>query len=361
MQRSEPRPLTHMRQFAHKYPGFFQNVENLRQEKRWPCPGWCYAPVPTVASVLRYHAPNLSLAHSLHDAAVAGALAPWRATQGIYRFDHDVFEALTETPLTGALHTSLLKYLPEWCVYVEVPPTLAIGLGLPAGMKGYLRGFYAGLGYCALPPEEEYFDLLADFDTDQDDAPYLYPIGIRLGATTLEAAIADSLDLDVTQVAVDRGIVKDLQIEYQQRERHAYVTLHNALFGHLLPVVLYLCSVAADIRDAKGIKRQPANPQPVKTKRGERLFAPSHPTTWEVGWRIGAKLRAAQAPTQPQVPSADVLAHHASPRAHIRRAHWHHYWTDPGRTKLVLRWVHPVLVGTGSVDDIVPTFRDITV
>jgi len=31
---------------------------------------------------------------------------------------------------------------------------------------------------------------------------------------------------------------------------------------------------------------------------------------------------------------------------HIRRAHWHTYWTGKGRTVPVLRWLHPILVGS---------------
>ena len=31
-------------------------------------------------------------------------------------------------------------------------------------------------------------------------------------------------------------------------------------------------------------------------------------------------------------------------RPHIRRAHWHHYWTGPGRKSLEVRWIQPTLV-----------------
>ena len=53
------------------------------------------------------------------------ALAAWRVTQGIYRFDPTTFDALWETPVTGDIPTEVLFHLPEWCVYIPTPETLA--------------------------------------------------------------------------------------------------------------------------------------------------------------------------------------------------------------------------------------------
>lgn len=35
-------------------------------------------------------------------------------------------------------------------------------------------------------------------------------------------------------------------------------------------------------------------------------------------------------------------------RPHVRRAHWHHYWTGKGRTTLEVRWIEPTLVLPGG-------------
>lgn len=35
-------------------------------------------------------------------------------------------------------------------------------------------------------------------------------------------------------------------------------------------------------------------------------------------------------------------------RPHVRRAHWHHYWTGEGRTTLEVRWIEPMLVLPGG-------------
>ena len=67
----------------------------------------------------------------LLDGPVIAALASWRPTQGIYRFDADLLEAVWQTPLAspstssstsaGKLPTELLYHLPEWCPYIETP------------------------------------------------------------------------------------------------------------------------------------------------------------------------------------------------------------------------------------------------
>ena len=42
------------------------------------------------------------------------------------------------------------------------------------------------------------------------------------------------------------------------------------------------------------------------------------------------------------------IRHSSTVRAHVRRAHWHHYWTGKGRTELVLRWIAPTPIGYGE-------------
>ena len=60
----------------------------------------------------------------------------------------------------------------------------------------------------------------------------------------------------------------------------------------LVSLVLYLCSQAAEIREAGAGKRSPLVRKPQKTKKGMRIFAPDHPSRWEVGYRLGAALQA---------------------------------------------------------------------
>lgn len=56
----------------------------------------------------------------------------------------------------------------------------------------------------------------------------------------------------------------------------------------MISLLLYLCSENADYA-------RPPQPRAKRTKRGLRLFPPDKPNTWDVGTRIGAQLRCAQA------------------------------------------------------------------
>ena len=54
--------------------------------------------------------------NQVHHIGILGALAAWRVTQGIYRFDPTTFDALWKTPVNGDIPTEVLFHLPEWCV-----------------------------------------------------------------------------------------------------------------------------------------------------------------------------------------------------------------------------------------------------
>lgn len=45
----------------------------------------------------------------IHHVGIAGALAAWRVTQGVYRFDWTVADAVTKTPLARDLPTQIAE------------------------------------------------------------------------------------------------------------------------------------------------------------------------------------------------------------------------------------------------------------
>lgn len=50
---------------------------------------------------------------------------------------------------------------------------------------------------------------------------------------------------------------------------------------------------------------------------------------------------------------AETDGSHAPKAPHVRRAHWHHYWTgarESAERCLVLKWIPPVFVGGASAD-----------
>jgi hypothetical protein len=79
-----------------------------------------------------------------------------------------------------------------------------------------------------------------------------------------------------------------------------------------------------------------------------------------VGYRLGAAIRAAQASPQ----HSESGGTHARPRPHIRRAHWHGYWTGPRakpakERKFVLRWLAPIPVNVSEETPTIPTIHEV--
>lgn len=138
---------------------------------------------------------------------------------------------------------------------------------------------------------------------------------------------------------------------------------HLAVAGTLAPLVsllLFLCSQ----REEVGVEgHRPGNPAAKRTKKGWRWFPADKLTTWDVGVRIGAALRRAYQRAETGQAEIDPETGRARPRAHVRRAHWHGYWTGPrveeraAERRFPLRWMPPIPVNLDSPDDLPATVR----
>jgi hypothetical protein len=113
-----------------------------------------------------------------------------------------------------------------------------------------------------------------------------------------------------------------------------------------LPLLLYLASQEPDLRHRRDPERRPERRRPSRQEGG--------PNWWEVGYRVGAVLRRGEAEASP---TGRTSGGGRNPTPHIRRAHYHLYWTGPGRQEPRVRWLHPILVGDPEGHDLPPTIR----
>ncbi|MEW5920245.1 MAG: hypothetical protein AB1796_04675 [Bacillota bacterium] len=275
----------------------------------------------------------------INDVGILGALAAWRVTQGIYRFDPDVYDAVIKTPVTGDLPHDILFNMPEWCVYIETPGMTFLGLPLV--------GFFSHLEYDAGDGRKE-LRLVLDHSVPEHDRPRLMSQVIHLGPWSLQESVERAMreaervsgGLLGSDMSFPSGTAEILQIDY----------------APLVSLVLYICSVNGEIGDGA----RPVRPKPTKTKKGQRMFPAPKVTAWDVGVRMGAALRKDKAQARESI-SRDGEKQRSSPRPHIRRAHWHGYWSGPkdGERKFALQWMPPILVRGDAGSELPVTIKPV--
>ena len=100
----------------------------------------------------------------------------------------------------------------------------------------------------------------------------------------------------------------------------------------------YLCASNAEVHDVKTLKGK----RPVAKIDGK--MRPVAIQRSEVGFRIGEKFEKIYRKSEKEPDQRADSKGWTTVRPHVRRAHWHHYWTGPGKTVLELRWLEPVFV-----------------
>lgn len=134
--------------------------------------------------------------------------------------------------------------------------------------------------------------------------------------------------------------------------------LGRKLTRAFLPLVLYLCTVNAEIDDPVSVtgearKVQLGGIMTPKDKAGEVTIFP-------VGENIGVRIREykadqhKKADVEPVPDDKHKLTTGAVPSKrspHVRRGHYHHYWTGSktkGTRKLILKWTAPIFIHGNS-------------
>lgn len=261
-----------------------------REKPDWP--EWCFIPISEVFPIaLALWGKNPNAIELAGDVARLTGLAAWRVTQGIYRFDHDVYQSMIDTP-ADRLPAEVLTLLPEWAVYVETPPAPD------------MNGFFA---YCEWDRRNKYSELRLLLDTHNG----LEPVAIPL----IGGSLSDAVDFIIP----------------------GYGAAVAARCSECIALLLYMCSITADFGHYST-----SFPNPIKTKRGYRIFPPPTPNIVEVGDRLGKILRASKGGTSTAENNTGK-----SVAPHLRRAHWHGYWSGNPR-KFDIRWMHPILVNSNE-------------
>lgn len=340
-------PREHLITAGKLYPKAWAQSDEMRASRAgqpaWP--DWCYLPMAGWYAIVSNASgeQKISMEH-IADVARLAAIGSWRATQGIYRFDPALYAALIDTPVDGDIPCEVLYRIPEWCVYIETPGIMWAGLPL--------HGAWAHLESDVNTGRTE-LRLL----TDSDIGPFA--IVLHLGAWSLAESMSRAMSESLRQAR--RAELHHIAAKLTDVDVAA---LMRPIIEPIMSLLLYLCSQNAEIGDGTS---KPIKPEPTKTKRGPRLFAPDTPTTWDVGIRIGAALRRAYHAADTDNGHGET---HSGPRPHIRRAHWHGFRAGPMKKsdgsiipamqrKFDLRWLPPIAVNLNDLSELPVTIKPV--
>ena len=230
---------------------------------------------------------------SFERAEFAICLGRWRFSKGVYKVDPTVEELILDSEVRR-IPREVLKYLPEWCVYIKTETV--------PGLDGFFFNSHQGEGLAFMQ-----FLLCYRDRNEMHSIPLLDTVQESLEASDT-----------VTLVQTEEEVLDILQ--------------------RLLHLVLYLCAENAEIG--------PVRPTPARPQRRKRYRIPPRIREWEVAYRLGPELRRAQA--HPSEVEGWVTG--ARKRPHVARAHFRNQAWGPSYSRHRLTWIAPQFKGFRNSD-----------
>lgn len=303
--------------------------DQIEADGEWPA--WCAMPMSEVMACLcAQNHTNVPNAFIVQQTAPLAAAYLWQKTKQVFKFDAMLRSELEKQPFSGDLPGDALLHLPVPCVYID-------GMVDIFG-QSVADGFFAWMEYDVSNRWKE-LRILALKESERSFSSLMLPIKGTIEESL--AALQGSADFNA-QTELGREIVQitdEIPISQSDNVR---------TFSCILNLLLYLCAEDPDYDKAP----RHAKAKPVATLSTER--PPRAPTITTAGVHVGAVIRKGYAAAGDEKNLKNTGSHTAK-SPHIRRAHWHHYWTGTrgsSNQQLVLKWIPPVFVGSNTVHDV---------
>lgn len=307
-----------------------QVMLDARDDLRDDWPDWCALPMAAAYAIFTRGARHIEPSEIADLAPLTAALI-WRRNKMIYQFDPTLQNEIEQDidGLGKIPHDAFFR-LPYPCVFIEAPGVLEKGVDT--------HGFFVWMECDVHSHVPELRILWLTTDGLSVSMPVI------LQGETLEDSI-DALKLSGSFRAPTEEWQKIIETSDM---RNAFPSRDVI---RAIQLTLFLCAenVASDI--------VPTEPRLARLRQHSASDAPRETLTWQVGARIGGALRASRS-TQSMDADAEKGTHR-SPRPHMRRAHWHHFWKGPrndeSKRELVLHWLAPVAVNINEAENDLPT------
>lgn len=314
-------PLDLLKEVSKKRPGIWAVLDEISRNPEWD--ERCLVPIGLSLSLFPdYESESFAKKSAmLVQALKFSALAPWRLDKEVFEFSKELQSLLFEQAEEDDMDIpgEILGYLPYRAFYVRFASPISNNLHMK------LDGFFVHYEWDV----QRGGDLSLRFLFLSTDLK-IGGIEIKLSAKSL------SENFRIIQEISDKNF--DKMADETVSDVPTTILPSRGLIKKSLELVLYICSQNADITASP----KQATYKPKKGKIEDRY---AEVKTWDVGVRLAPKIRLAR--TLESKKSGVEHKTHSSPRAHMRRGHWHHYWTGPksGERKLILKWTAPMLIG----------------
>lgn len=319
-------PLRLVRTWAKKAPDCYEALDTCLAAKDsgeicWP--DYCRLPINAAFTYLVSR--GCSELSAANGAAELTACWLWKSCKVIYAFDADLAVTLAaqadDLRDTDVLPADLLLHPPHAGMYIKAP-----------GILEHTDGFFIWPDYDTNRGGAE---LRVQWVVDGMEHTVPQVMHIIPGGTIGEC-IRDTLR--VTRENLTRPGLETHRLPYDEIASVARIILSA------LQLYLYLVSIGAEIEEAPNnpAPRHSGNPQ--KKRKKAQAYKAGDVKVFDVGIRIGAAIRKTRRPLASASTSGENAG--SAKRPHVRRGHWHHYWSGPkdGERELILKWTAPTAI-----------------
>ncbi|WP_428400256.1 hypothetical protein [Nocardia fluminea] len=282
----------------------------------------------------------------------AEAARLWRRHRVVYRVHPGLADSLFSTDTSVAVPCEVFARLPHPDPFVVFPEPIPAPTSAPTAMMRQ-----AGL-VIAEPPV--FIGMLVTGMTIDEQLcstadPRLHQLSVALaGRIRYEGQPHTHEESTVTVPLTGSHSISELAESMAEWNTFGKITTseHARIFNTTLSLLLYLCS---DQRDSRTYR--PDQGRKGKKRRTDRNNGDG--TVVDLGFDVGPSLQAARQAATEDPGEHDGGTDERRVRTHLRRAHWHTYWTGPRATPHPeVRWLHPILVGKGATRPVVVDVRE---
>jgi len=238
---------------------------------------------------------------------------------------------VSNTNLSKGVPASVLKRLPEWCIYLDLS-----NVERPEGFAD-VHGAWVYLYHEV--------DTLADelhvaMDRDLPSIPFIYPLtGVSL-MEMIDACLSyirDEVHILSGYGVMGEGSYMSKTYEVQTGTGDS----HRIMLSKIINLLLYICSSEPDIEDREEPDAKPSRARMQRMGKRDMFVAADRVRVWNVGDKVGEMIRNFNEEPKDRKHT----------RRHLRRAHWHGYWTgrrDSDEREFSYKWLSPMVVGVSA-------------